>query len=125
MWYPACREVGGMSDCIFCKIAAGEIPAELVFQDDVCVAFKDINPAAPVHAIIIPRVHIPTLNDLTPEQESIVGHVLAVAPVIAGELGVASSGYRVVANCNADGGQVVFHVHFHLLGGRKLAWPPG
>jgi histidine triad (HIT) family protein len=114
-----------MNDCVFCKIARGEIPSDIVFQDDVCLAFKDINPTAPVHVVIIPRLHIPTLNDLTPEQESIVGHILGMAPAIAGKLGVAQSGYRLITNCNSDGGQVVFHIHFHLLGGRQLGWPPG
>lgn len=113
-----------MSECIFCKIASGEIPAEIVFQDDVCLAFKDINPAAPVHVLVIPKEHIPTLNDLAPEHESITGHILTVAKTIARDLGVAESGYRMVANCNSDGGQAVFHIHFHLLGGRQLAWPP-
>jgi len=114
-----------MGDCIFCKIVAGEIPSDIVFQDDVCLAFRDINPGAPVHILIIPKEHIATLNDLTPEQESTVGHILLAAKKIAGQLGVDASGYRVVANCNSDGGQVVFHIHFHLLGGRKLSWPPG
>ena len=114
-----------MSDCIFCKIVSGEIPSEIVFQDDVCLAFRDINPGAPTHVLIIPKEHIATLNDLTPQHESVVGHILLVAKKIAGQLGVAESGYRVVANCNSDGGQAVFHIHFHLLGGRQLSWPPG
>ena len=114
-----------MSDCIFCKIAAGEIPSDIVFQDDVCLAFKDINPGAPTHILIIPKEHIATLNDLTPEHQSTVGHILLAAKQIASRLGVDASGYRVVANCNSDGGQVVFHIHFHLLGGRRLSWPPG
>lgn len=114
-----------MSDCIFCRIVAGEIPADVVYQDDVCLAFSDINPGAPTHILIIPKEHIATLNDLTPEHESTVGHILLVAKKIAGQRGVDASGYRVVANCNSDGGQAVFHIHFHLLGGRKLSWPPG
>jgi histidine triad (HIT) family protein len=114
-----------MSECIFCKIVSGEIPAEVVYQDDVCLAFRDINPGAPTHILVIPIEHIATLNDLTPEHEPIVGHVYTVAREIAKKLGVAESGYRVVANCNSDGGQAVFHSHFHLLGGRKLSWPPG
>lgn len=114
-----------MSDCIFCKIVAGEIPSDIVFEDDVCLAFKDINPGAPEHILIIPKEHIATLNDLAPQHESAVGHILLVAKEIAGRLGVAESGYRVVANCNSDGGQAVFHIHFHLLGGRRLSWPPG
>ena len=114
-----------MSECIFCKIVRGEIPSEIVFQDDVCLAFRDINPGAPTHILIIPKEHIATLNDLAPEHESTVGHILLVAGEIAGQMGVAASGYRVVANCNSDGGQAVFHIHFHLLGGRQLTWPPG
>jgi histidine triad (HIT) family protein len=114
-----------MSDCIFCKIVAGEIPSDIVYQDDVCLAFKDINPGAPTHVLIIPKEHIATLNDLTPDHRSAVGHILLVAKQIAGQLGVDASGYRVVANCNSDGGQAVFHIHFHLLGGRRLSWPPG
>jgi histidine triad (HIT) family protein len=114
-----------MSDCIFCKIVAGEIPSDIVFQDDVCLAFKDINPSAPTHILIIPKEHIATLNDLTPDHQSTVGYILLVAKQIAGQLGVDASGYRVVANCNSDGGQAVFHIHFHLLGGRQLSWPPG
>ena len=114
-----------MSDCIFCKIVAGEIPSDIVFEDDICLAFKDINPDAPTHILIVPKEHIATLNDLTPEHESTVGHILLVAKTVAGQLGVDAGGYRVVANCNSDGGQVVFHVHFHLLGGRQLSWPPG
>jgi histidine triad (HIT) family protein len=114
-----------MSECIFCKIVAGEIPSEIVFQDDVCLAFRDINPGAPTHVLIIPKKHIATLNDLAPEHESTMGHILLTARQLAGRLGVADSGYRVVANCNSDGGQAVFHIHFHLLGGRRLSWPPG
>jgi histidine triad (HIT) family protein len=114
-----------MDKCLFCNIVSREIPAEIVFEDDVCLAFKDINPAAPAHVLIVPKEHIGTLNDLTGENELLVGHILGVAKTIARDLGVAESGYRLVANCNPDGGQVVFHVHFHLLGGRQLAWPPG
>ena len=114
-----------MADCLFCKIRDGQIPAELVFEDDHCLAFKDINPAAPVHLLVIPRDHIATLNDLAPETAASIGHLFAAIPGIARSAGVADGGYRVVANCNADAGQEVFHIHFHLLGGRKLTWPPG
>lgn len=114
-----------MSDCLFCRIVSGEIPSDIVYQDDVCLAFSDINPSAPVHILIIPKEHIATLNALTPEHESTMGHILLAAKKIAAQTGVDASGYRVVANCNSDGGQVVFHVHFHLLGGRELSWPPG
>jgi histidine triad (HIT) family protein len=114
-----------MSDCLFCKIRDGQIPAEVVYEDDVCLAFKDIHPAAPVHAVVIPKVHIATLNDIGPEQAPIVAGLFSALGQVAGRLGVAESGYRVVANCNADAGQEVFHIHFHLLGGRRLNWPPG
>jgi len=114
-----------MADCLFCKIRDGQIPAELVHRDDHCLAFRDINPAAPVHLLVIPTRHIATLNDLDAEQSAIIGSLFAAIPGIAKAAGVAEGGYRVVANCNADAGQEVFHIHFHLLGGRKLTWPPG
>ena len=114
-----------MSDCIFCKIIAGEIPAKIVFEDDVCFAFHDIDPQAPTHVLLIPREHIASLDELGDSNSALMGHIVTVAARLAKELGVADSGYRLVANCNADGGQVVFHIHFHLLGGRKLTWPPG
>lgn len=114
-----------MGDCIFCKIAAGEIPAEQVYQDDTVVAFRDLNPQAPTHILVIPRKHIATLNDVTPDDAAVVGRMIAAAaPIAAGE-GVAETGYRTVINCNEDGGQTVFHIHMHLLGGRRMAWPPG
>ena len=114
-----------MSDCIFCKIVAGEIPSETVFEDELCLAFRDINPGAPTHILIIPKEHIATLNDLTEDHQATIGHILLVARTLAAQLGVDASGYRLVANCNSDGGQAVFHIHFHLLGGRRLSWPPG
>jgi len=114
-----------MSDCLFCKIRDGQIPAELIYSDECCLAFSDIHPAAPVHALIIPREHIATLNDLDPDRAAALGPLLAAVPRVAQALGVSESGYRLVANCNADGGQVVYHLHFHLLGGRALGWPPG
>ena len=114
-----------MSDCLFCRLAAGEIPATIVYQDEHVLAFKDINPQAPTHLLVIPRRHISTLNDLTPEDDRIVGEVTRRAAALAREHGHADRGYRVVFNCNADAGQTVFHIHMHLLGGRKLTWPPG
>lgn len=114
-----------MPDCLFCKIRDGQIPAELVFENDHCLAFRDINPAAPVHLLVIPRQHIATLNDLDRATSDDIGALFAAIPEIARAAGVADGGYRVVANCNADAGQEVFHIHFHLLGGRKLTWPPG
>ena len=112
-------------DCLFCKIAAGEIPAAIVYQDDDVVAFDDISPQAPTHVVIIPRLHIATVNDLTVEHEALFGKLATVAKRIAGERGFAGSGYRLVMNCNAAAGQTVWHIHLHLLGGRNLSWPPG
>lgn len=112
-------------DCLFCRIVAGEIPAERLYQDDEILAFRDVNPQAPFHALIIPRTHIATLNDLQPTQATLAGRLLAVAARIAAEQGFAEAGYRVAMNCNADGGQSVYHIHLHLLAGRQLAWPPG
>lgn len=114
-----------MNDCLFCKIIAGEIPADFVYQDEKVVAFKDIQPRAPHHILIIPRKHIATLNDLTGAETDIAGHLLITAQQIATKLGIAEPGYRVIMNCNAGGGQVVYHIHLHLLGGRQLNWPPG
>jgi histidine triad (HIT) family protein len=114
-----------MGDCIFCKIAKGEIPAKVVYRDDLVVAFHDIEPQAPVHVLIIPKEHIPTTLDVNEDNKELIGHIYQVASCIARELGVAETGFRIVNNCNVDAGQSVFHLHFHLLGGRKLGWPPG
>jgi histidine triad (HIT) family protein len=111
--------------CLFCKIIDQEIPAKIIYEDDKVVAFNDINPQAPVHILIIPRQHIATSNDLQPEHEELVGHIVTVAQKLAKQLEIAESGYRIVMNCNSDGGQAVYHLHLHLLGGRKLEWPPG
>ena len=113
------------SDCLFCQIAAGEIPATLVYQDDQVVAFNDIAPQAPHHVLIIPRRHIATTLDLEDEDRDLVGHIFQVAGRIADDLGIAEEGFRLVNNCNEAGGQVVWHLHFHLLGGRAMNWPPG
>jgi histidine triad (HIT) family protein len=112
-------------DCLFCKIVSGDIPATIVHQDDRLVAFKDINPQAPLHVLIIPRRHIPSLNDLGREDDDLVGEMVRRAAAIAREHGHADRGYRTVFNCNADAGQTVFHIHLHVLGGRGLSWPPG
>jgi len=112
-------------ECIFCRIVAGEIPAKKVYEDDEVVAFEDIRPQAPVHVLVIPRRHIPTVNALADDDASLVGRLVLVAKKIAAERGIAESGYRLVLNCNRDSGQEVFHIHLHLLGGRKFAWPPG
>jgi histidine triad (HIT) family protein len=114
-----------MADCLFCKIAAGEIPAEKVKEADDWIAFRDISPQAPTHILIIPREHIATLNDVAPGNETLLGSLFLAAKQIAAEEGIAESGYRAVVNCNADAGQAVFHIHMHLLGGREMGWPPG
>lgn len=113
------------SDCLFCKIRDGLIPAKVVYRDDRCLAFEDIQPQAPTHLLFIPLEHLPTLNDVTPEQRETVGHLLFAAAKVAKERGHSESGYRVVMNTNRDAGQTVFHIHLHLLGGRPLEWPPG
>ncbi len=112
-------------DCLFCRIIAGEIPAKIIYQDEKVIALDDINPQAPCHKLIIPRNHIATLNDLSPIDHGLIGHMAQTAQKIAGELGIAEHGYRVVMNCNAGAGQTVFHIHLHLLGGRQMTWPPG
>jgi len=114
-----------VSDCIFCKIASGEIPADLIYEDDLVVGFRDLNPQAPTHVLLIPRKHIATLNDLQPEDEAIVGRLYSAAAKVAAQEGIAEQGYRTLINCNDDGGQTVFHLHLHLLGGRRMSWPPG
>lgn len=111
--------------CLFCRIVAGELPAKKIFEDDTLVAFHDIHPQAPVHVLIVPRRHIPTLNDLTPDDDALTGAMLRRAAAIAHDLGIAQRGYRTVFNCNREAGQSVFHIHLHLLGGRALGWPPG
>ncbi len=114
-----------MPDCLFCKLAAGDIPASIVHRDEHLIAFKDINPQAPLHVLIVPRRHIASLNDLGPEDDGLVGEMVRRAAALARENGYADRGYRTVFNCNADAGQTVFHIHLHMLGGRTLTWPPG
>jgi len=114
-----------MSDCLFCKISSGKTDTELIYEDEKVVAFEDINPKAPVHMLIVPKKHIPTLNNLKMTDKELIGHIYQVAAALAEKNGIAQDGYRIVSNCNEDGGQTVFHVHFHLLGGRQLQWPPG
>ncbi len=113
------------TDTLFAKIVRREIPAQIVYQDEDVTAFRDINPSAPVHILIVPNAIIPTLNDATPEDERLLGKLLLTAQKLAKEMGIAESGYRVVANVNSDGGQSVYHFHLHLLGGRKLGSSPG
>ena len=107
-------------DCLFCSIIKGDIPSAKVYEDETVYAFKDINPMAPVHALIVPKEHISSMNDVTAENSAVIAHIYEVAAKLAKELGIAESGFRVVSNCGADGGQTVFHLHFHLLGGKKL-----
>lgn len=114
-----------MSSCIFCKIAAGEIPSKKVYEDDQVVVIHDIEPQAPVHVLVIPKKHILGVNDLAVEDEAIIGHAYTVIGKLVKELDVADTGYRVVVNSGRDGQQSVPHLHFHILGGRMLAWPPG
>jgi histidine triad (HIT) family protein len=114
-----------MADCLFCKIAAKQIPSKVVFEDADCLAFEDLNPQAPTHVLVIPKRHLANCNDLTPADEALAGHLLAVAAQVARDRGHAAKGYRVVLNTNADAGQTVFHLHAHLLGGRAMGWPPG
>jgi len=114
-----------MNDCLFCKILAREIPADILYEDEQVLAFSDIDPKAPTHALIIPKIHISTINDLTEEHNALIGHMFQVAKKIAKTKGYAEDGYRVVMNCNRGGGQAVYHIHLHLLAGRQMQWPPG
>lgn len=114
-----------MENCIFCKIAAGEIPADVVYEDEEVLAFNDLNPKAPTHVVIIPREHIATLNDLEERHTALVGRLFLAAREIAREQGFDGPGYRTVINCNRQAGQSVFHIHLHLLAGRLMGWPPG
>ena len=114
-----------MADCLFCRLISGEIPATFVHQDESLVAFADVNPQAPLHVLIVPRRHIPSLNDLTADDDALVGSMLRQAAAIATSHGYAERGYRTVFNCNREAGQTVFHIHLHVLAGRGLKWPPG
>jgi histidine triad (HIT) family protein len=114
-----------VEDCLFCRIIAGKIPATVVYRNGRLLAFKDVTPQAPTHLLIVPTRHIGSLNDLTHEDDGLVGEMIRAAASLAREHGHAERGYRTVFNCNADAGQTVFHIHLHLLGGRKMAWPPG
>lgn len=114
-----------MTDCIFCKIVAKEIPATIIYENDQVIAFDDLHPRAPQHKLIIPRKHIATLNDLSEEDMLLGGQLFYTAQQLAKQLGIAEDGYRVVMNCNPAAGQVVYHIHLHLIGGRNLTWPPG
>ncbi|MGQ7245964.1 histidine triad nucleotide-binding protein [Halomonas sp. V046] len=112
-------------DCLFCKIINREIPADIVYEDDQVLAFNDIDPKAPTHLLVIPKKHIATLNDLTEEDQTVVGRLPLTAAKVAKDKGFADDGYRVVMNCNEDGGQTVYHIHMHVMGGRRFTWPAG
>ncbi len=112
-------------DCLFCSIIKGEIPSTKIYEDDLVYVFADIAPQAPVHMVMVPKAHIASANELTEENAAVVGHIFAVAVKLAKEQGFAENGYRIVNNCGEDGGQTVGHLHFHLLAGRNLGWPPG
>ena len=114
-----------MTDCLFCKIINRDIPGSIVYEDERVLAFRDINPQAPTHILVVPKRHIASLNDLSVEDDQIVGELVRRAAIIAKERGVSASGFRAVFNTNRDAGQTVFHIHLHLLGGRSMAWPPG
>ena len=112
-------------DCLFCKILNGDIPADIIYESDSAIAFRDISPQAPTHVLVIPRKHVATINDLSEEDQEIIGSLYLAAKDIARAEGISDEGYRAVMNCNEGAGQSVFHIHLHVLGGRALSWPPG
>ena len=114
-----------MEECLFCRIVNKEIPAEIVFENDKLLAFKDIDPQAPVHILIIPKEHITTTNDLSDKHKELIADINLTAIKLASDNNIAEEGYRTVFNCNKKGGQAVYHIHLHLLGGRQMKWPPG
>jgi histidine triad (HIT) family protein len=114
-----------MTDCLFCKMVAGDIQPDIVYEDDAVLAFRDVNPQAPTHVLIIPRTHIATTNDLEEDHSELIGRLYLAAREIAAAEGIDRRGYRMVMNCNPEAGQSVYHLHLHLLGGRPMAWPPG
>ena len=114
-----------MTDCLFCKIRDGEIPGDIVFENSDILAFRDVNPQAPTHILIIPKKHISTVNDMEESDEAIMGQLFHAGKIIAAQEGVSEEGYRLVVNCNEKAGQTVFHIHMHLLAGRAMTWPPG
>ncbi len=114
-----------MSECIFCKIIRGELAARVVYEDERVLAFHDIQPAAPTHVLIIPKKHIARMDDVEPEDEALIGHMFAKANEVAHSLGLTENGFRYVINCGPDGLQTVYHIHLHILGGRRMSWPPG
>lgn len=114
-----------MESCLFCKMASGEIRPDVVYETDDVLAFRDLNPQAPTHVLIIPKKHIATTNDLSLDDAELVGRLMVAAKEVAAREGIAERGYRTVLNCNAEAGQAIFHIHFHLIGGRRMGWPPG
>lgn len=114
-----------MSDCLFCKMVVGEIKPNVVYEDDSVLAFRDINPQAPTHVLVVPKRHVSTINDLKPTDADLIGQLYLAAKQVAEQEGIAAEGYRTVMNCNAGAGQSVFHIHLHVMGGRNMQWPPG
>lgn len=124
-WSDCMNGVGENNDCLFCKIVEKKIPADIVYESENIIAFKDIEPKAPIHCLIIPKKHISTINDIDGSNSNIIGLMYEAAAQLARTLNVDKDGYRVVMNCNSNGGQTVYHVHLHFLAGRRLSWPPG
>ncbi len=124
-WSDCMNEVGENNDCLFCKIVEKKIPADIVYESEDIIAFKDIEPKAPIHCLIIPKKHISTINDIDESNSNIIGLMYEAAAQLARTLNVDKDGYRVVMNCNSNGGQTVYHIHLHFLAGRQLSWPPG
>lgn len=112
-------------ECIFCKIIERKLPAKILYEDELAIAFEDINPQAPAHTIVIPKKHISTVLDINEEENALVGHMFQIAKGIAKEKGIAERGFRLVMNCNPESGQEIYHIHLHVLGGRRMHWPPG
>ena len=124
-WSDCMNGVGENNDCLFCKIVEKKIPADIVYESEDIIAFKDIEPKAPIHCLIIPKKHISTINDIDGSNSNIIGLMYEAAAQLARTLNVDKDGYRVVMNCNSNGGQTVYHIHLHFLAGRRLSWPPG
>ena len=114
-----------MSNCLFCKIIEKQVPAKIMYEDDLCLAFEDVNPQAPVHVLVIPKKHIPTLLDLNEQDNNLMGHLIGISNKIARDKGIAERGFRLIINCNPESGQTVYHIHLHVIGGRTMQWPPG
>ena len=124
-WIDHMNEAGENNDCLFCRIVEKKVPADIVYESDDVIAFKDIEPKAPIHCLIIPKKHISTINDIDGSNSNIIGLMYEAVAQLARSFNVDKEGYRVVMNCNSDGGQTVYHIHLHFLAGRQLSWPPG